>query len=243
MFSDHVLELPALPYKENGWDIFVTQRLMNLKIVNHDKIWVDRKAMLPKISNNTQSFDISFFSKATDNPIVPWDGFKIQDINSAVKRERLYTKHLGPCYALCAQVYHLHGELSHIAVAHCYLNVDLPSKFLQKIAEITENKYSYINLFVCGGNDRSKFMHEAIISSLDEIRDVRVFHDISFQLYKPVCIEDKGTSYFGSIGIAEAGFDDNFHPRICVDIQVEGLKLENLFSQSTENHYTCSFSG
>jgi hypothetical protein len=238
MFSAN--NLPRLPYKENGWDIFVTQKLKDLNLLNHDKIWVERKKILPEIMDIKNIFAPSFFQPQNreNNPFVPWDGFKIQKTDSSINKEKLYTENLSSCYALCAQIYDMDGQLSHIALAHCFSNPDLPDQFFKKIIETTSDKHSYINLFICGGNNSSKNMYYAVMKAISNMGDLKLVHNISMQLNKNVMMSHENKLYSGSIGIAEAGFDDNFHPRISVDVEINGLKLENL---SHDKQMECKF--
>lgn len=236
-----------LPYQENGWKIFITEGLKKLNLINHDKIWVDKKVdeKIELPSKTAQNFSSFFLMQPEQNKskFVGWNQFKIQKVESDTDVEKLLTEHLSSCYALAVQIYH-EGKLSHLGLAHCAGNPEIPGQFFQKIAEVTENKYDYINLFICGGSSLTSVsdkMGKAIQEASQSIRDVRLVHDVSKALYKNVMVVHEDTVYSGSIGIKEVGFDDNCHPRICVDVQVEGVDLKNVLASTSEKGVQCGF--
>jgi len=230
-----------LPHQEDGWDIFITENLKKLNLINHDKIWIDRKAK--PFSSAPENFLSSLTQPNHINPIVSLDQFKIQKVETVDDKEKLSTKNLSSCYALAAQIYQ-ENKLSNIGLVHCMSDLDVSRQFFQEIIKVTNNKYDYINLFICGGCNNTFVidnMENAIKAAVKNIRDVRLVHDVSKQLYKRVKVVHEDTIYRGDLVIKEVGFDDSLRPRICIDIQIEGLNLEKLFSSSSKNIIKCGF--
>lgn len=212
------------------WQITVSKSLQNIEAFKEYPIAepVELFQVEPPQSDY-KMVELDFFTKPVEPPqsdyeMVGWDQFEIHSID----QKKLYTTQLGPCLGLSARVYDIAGKLTHIGIAHKFVDDNLPQAFLESLREKVKGR---IELFIAGGDNRSDELLGRIRSLVNEKNNVKIVDDVSKKFFKNFTLTLRNTVYFGFSGINQIYFDREFNSRLQVDLNV-GLSNSELLELS-----------
>lgn len=151
--------------------------------------------------------------------MVGWDQFKIHSLD----QKKLYTTQLGPCLGLSARGYDQNGQLSHVGIAHKFMNDDLPKEFLKKMGETAKGR---IELFIAGGDGESTRLVNKILTFAKK-SNIAVLDNLSKIFFRDYFLFYSNMVYRGSSGITQLFFDSKFNPHIQADLLITGLSNLN----------------
>ncbi len=176
------------------------------------------------VSKALQTVDPSFkqypIAKLADLPesdyeAVGWDYFKVHSI----AEKKLYTTELGPCLGLSARGFDESGKLTHIGMAHKFMNDRLPEQFFDAMRQKVKGR---IELFISGGDEESNsLLHK--MRKLAKIGNIAILNDVSKRFFKEFYFPFQGMMHSASRGIHQIYFDQAFNPMLQAGVSVIGL--------------------
>jgi hypothetical protein len=151
---------------------------------------------------------------------VGWDHYAIHSI----REKRLDTSHLAPCIGLATRGFDESGKLTHIGLAHSFLNKKMPGTYFEELRKIIKGR---IELFIAGGGRESDSNLRDIYALAMEHR-ITILHDVSQRFYKSFKLPVKGMLYRAISGINQIYFDKLFNLQLYADVDVLGLPIKHI---------------
>jgi hypothetical protein len=149
--------------------------------------------------------------KSSQYKEVDWDGAEVIPI--AEGQPCLVTRDVGPCYALCVRGYNEAGLLTHIGMAHWFVERETVSSLFEKMRNaVGEGR---IELFIAGGGDPAR---NQTISTYARVKNIELVQDLSCHFSKRFnLLSTEGDLYTGSMKIKSVCFNQGGQPSFEID--------------------------
>lgn len=165
--------------------------------------------------------------ESMDGTFVGWNGFKVAQAEDPA----LFTTELGPCMALFGKVKDESTGHTYLGLTHFYSKENSLQAFNQMLKElIGKTQNTVVEVFIAGGW-KSSFSNRAALNqiiadyNLSQER-VKIVADLfgRGELSFYGLDENRGLGYSGSVGIREAGFDQDLNPYVIYGARLEGYE-------------------